>query len=60
MNHLSIYRQWQAEAAAYRGPDVAGARRGMDDAMWAECLLLAEMLDRGEVTMDELVREAMA
>lgn len=58
MNYLQIYRQWQAEAAAYRGPDMAGARRGMDDCIWAECLLLAEMLERGEITMDELVQES--
>lgn len=51
-------RQWQVEAAAYRGPDIAGARRGMDDAVHAECLELAAMIARGETTAEELMREA--
>jgi hypothetical protein len=58
MTPLSTYRRWAAEAAAYTGPDVAGAKRGMDDAMWAEALELSRMLEAGEVTMVELMEEA--
>ena len=56
---LQIYQQWEREAAAYTGPDRAGACRGIDDYIWAQCLLLDRMLEAGEITMQQLVREAM-
>ena len=55
---LQIYRQWQAEAAAYTGPDRAGQRRGLDDYIHAEALVLARMIAAGETTAEQLIQEA--
>lgn len=55
---IALYRQWQAEAAAHDINTNRGAHLGLYDAVWAECLALSAMIERGETTAEELMREA--